>query len=153
MAELVDGNNLMGRLGGGTRDGLVKELADLARLKRKRFTLVFDGPPEAGRSKVQPLGDLTIVYAAPRTADEEIVRRIQEARDPKGLTVITDDRSLASAVSACGARCVGVEEFRRGASTAMQRRATAAPERKTVPAVSVKDWEQWFADPKNRSSR
>jgi predicted RNA-binding protein with PIN domain len=152
MAEIVDGNNLIGRLGGGTRDGLVRELADLARLKRKRFTVVFDGPPESGRAKVQPLGDLTVVYAAPRTADDEILRRIQEARDPRGLTVVTDDRSLASAVSASGARCVGVDVFWKGASVSIQRRETAMPDRKTTPSVSVKDWEGWFADPKNRTA-
>ncbi len=94
MAEIVDGNNLIGRLGGGTREGLVSELCEVARRKRKRLTVVFDGPPEAGRAKVQALGDVQVVYAAPRSADEEIVRRIREARDPRGVTVVTDDRAL-----------------------------------------------------------
>ncbi len=79
MPEIVDGNNLIGRLGGGSREGLVTELCEIARRKRKRLTVVFDGPPEPGRAKVQTFGDVHVVYAAPRSADEEIVRCIREA--------------------------------------------------------------------------
>lgn len=147
MAELVDGNNLIGRLGGGTREGLVAELCEVARRKRKKLTVVFDGPPEAGRPKVQSFGDVTVVCAAPRSADEEIVRRIREARDPRGVTVVTDDRALASAVSAAGARTAGIEVFQRDATARL-----VGPARAEKPAVggSPKDWERWFADPRNR---
>lgn len=147
--EIVDGNNLMGRLGGGTRDGLVSELCEVARRKRKRLTVVFDGPPEAGRAKVQTFGDVQVVYAAPRSADEEIVRRIREARDPRGVTVVTDDRALASAVAAAGARTAGVEIFQRDASARMSAPSPAATG-KPAAAGNPKEWERWFSDPKNR---
>lgn len=149
MADLVDGNNLIGRLGGGTREGLVTELCEVARRKRKRLTVVFDGPPEAGRPKVQSLGDVTVVYAAPRSADEEIVRRIREARDPRGVTVVTDDRALASAVAAAGARTAGIETFGREASARLGAPASADPGKPAAPG-NPKDWERWFSDPKNR---
>ena len=151
MADLVDGNNLMGRLGGGTRDGLVTELCDLARRKRKSLTVVFDGPPDPGRPKVQSFGAVTVVYAAPRSADEEIVRRIREARDPRGVTVVTDDRMLATEAASAGARTAGVEFFARDAS----KRLGSSPEargEKPVPSLGVADWERWFRDPKNRIS-
>jgi predicted RNA-binding protein with PIN domain len=147
VADLVDGNNLIGRLGGGTREGLVSELCEVARRKRKKLTVVFDGPPGAGRPKVQAFGDVQVVYAAPRSADEEIVRRIREARDPRGVTVVTDDRALASAVAAAGAHTAGVDVFQRDASARM-----SAPVEAAKPPVGggVKDWERWFSDPKNR---
>ncbi len=149
MPEIVDGNNLIGRLGGGTREGLVAELCEVARRKRKKLTVVFDGPPESGRPKVQAIGDVTVVYAAPRSADEEIVRRIREARDPRGVTVVTDDRALGSAVSAAGAHTAGIEVFQRDASARM---GAPAPADSGKPAASgnPKDWERWFSDPKNR---
>ena len=152
MPEIVDGNNLIGRLGGGTREGLVTELCEVARRKRRRLTVVFDGPPETGHAKVQAFGDVQVVYAAPRSADEEIVRRIREARDPRGVTVVTDDRALASAVSAAGARIAGIDDFRRDASARMGSPAPAEP---TKPSVGggAKDWERWFSDPKNRLGR
>jgi predicted RNA-binding protein with PIN domain len=149
VAEIVDGNNLMGRLGGGTREGLVSELCEVARRKRKRLTVVFDGPPDAGRPKVQSFGDVTVVYAAPRTADEEIVRRIREQRDPRGVTVVTDDRALASAVSGAGARTAGVDVYRTDASRRLGAPAASAVE-KPVPPGGPKDWERWFSDPRNR---
>jgi predicted RNA-binding protein with PIN domain len=149
MADLVDGNNLMGRLGGGTREGLVSELCDVARRKRQKVTVVFDGPPGAGRPKVQAFGDVTVVYAAPRSADEEIVRRIREARDPRGVTVITDDRALASAVAAAGARIAGIEAFARDASARLAKAPDPVGE-KAVPPLGLRDWERWFNDPRNR---
>ncbi len=147
--DLVDGNNLMGRLGGGTREGLISELCEVARRRRRKLAVVFDGPPAAGRPKVQTLGDVTVVYAAPRSADEEIIRRIREARDPHGVRVITDDRALTSAVSAAGARTVGVEYFARDATTRLGGAAEAAAE-KEAPPLGLKDWERWFNDPRNR---
>lgn len=149
MAELVDGNNLLGRHG-GSRDALVAELARLAREKRKRVTVVFDGPPEPGRPKVQPLGDVTVVYAAPRSADDEILRRVREARDPRGVTVVTDDRALAGAVQAAGARVAGLEPFRKDAVKRIDRGEAREAEAKPAPSGGVKEWERWFADPKNR---
>jgi predicted RNA-binding protein with PIN domain len=149
VAEIVDGNNLIGRLGGGTREGLVTELCEVARRKRKRLTVVFDGPPGSGRAKVQTFGDVQVVYAAPLSADEEIVRRIREARDPRGVTVVTDDRGLASAVAAAGARTAGIETFQRDASARMRAPASVETGKPAAPG-NPKDWERWFSDPKNR---
>ena len=159
VSEIVDGNNLVGRLGGGSREALVSELADVARAKRKRLTVVFDGPPPAGRPKVQQLGDVTVVYAAPRTADEEIVRRIREARDPRGVTVVTDDRALLSAVQGAGARTAGVSVYTNEATERLARPrgprggeagGTGERESKASLPVSPKDWTAWFSDPRNR---
>jgi predicted RNA-binding protein with PIN domain len=151
VAEIVDGNNLIGRLGGGSREGLVAELTAVARSKRKKLTVVFDGPPPSGRPKVQSLGDVTVVYAAPKSADEEIVRRIQEARDPRGVTVVTDDRALSSAAQGAGARTTGIESFRGDATARISRPKAEAEEKKAAPPnVSAKDWAQWFSDPGNR---
>ncbi len=145
----MDGNNLMGRLGGGSREGLVAELCEVARRKRKKLTVVFDGPPEAGRPKVQSFGDVTVVHAAPRSADEEIVRRIREARDPRGVTVVTDDRALSSAVAGAGARTAGIDVFFRDASARLAPGAEGDAEKKGPP-IGLADWERWFNDPRNR---
>ncbi|MBL8112328.1 MAG: NYN domain-containing protein [Acidobacteria bacterium] len=151
MPDIIDGNNLLGRLGGGTKEGLLAELTEWARRRRTRLTVVFDGPPGGGRPKVQSLGDVTVVHAAPLTADDEIVRRIREARDPKGFTVVTDDRVLCSLVRATGARTVGVGEFSQKAEKSLAPRPEAAAPAKASPGpVNMKDWERWFQDPGNR---
>lgn len=148
MAELIDGNNLMGQKG-IARETLVRELADLARAKGKKLTVVFDGPPEHGRPKVQQLGDVTVVYAAPRSADEEIVRRLREARDPRGVTVVTDDRVLTESVGAAGGRTLAVAAFRQTGSKRLQTKATEREEKRD-PGGSASDWARWFNDPRNR---
>ena len=148
VADLIDGNNLLGQRG-ITRETLVRELSDLARARRKRLTVVFDGPPEHGRPKVQQLGDVTVVYAAPRSADEEIVRRVREARDARGVTVVTDDRVLAESVDAAGGRTQPVAAFRLTGASRLQRKAAEAEE-KRVPGGSASDWARWFSDPRNR---
>jgi predicted RNA-binding protein with PIN domain len=146
--QIIDGNNLLMSLGGGSREVLLSELAELARRKRQTLVVVFDGPPPAGRAKVQTLGALTIVSAAPRTADEEIIRRIQESRDPKGITVVSADRGLCGAVKAAGARTASLGQFKEETT----KRLTRPPisEGKDRLPVSAKDWERWFADEKNR---
>jgi predicted RNA-binding protein with PIN domain len=148
VADLIDGNNLLGQRG-ITRDTLVRELADLARARGKKVTVVFDGPPEHGRPKVQPLGDVTVVYAAPRSADEEIVRRVREARDPRGVTVVTDDRVLSEAVDAAGGRTQPVASFRSTGARRLQKKASEGEEKRT-PGGSASDWARWFSDPRNR---
>lgn len=152
VADLIDGNNLMARLGGGTREALVSELADVARAKRKKLVVVFDGPPEHGRPKVQALGDVTVVYAAPRSADDEIVRRLREARDPHAVTVVTDDHTLATASQAAGGRTIGVEAYTRHARGHLLSKAKKDVEEraKEIPPVKATEWERWFSDPKNR---
>ncbi|MBI5446715.1 MAG: hypothetical protein HY900_36535, partial [Deltaproteobacteria bacterium] len=102
-----------------------------------------------GRPKVQQLGDLTIVHAAPRSADEEIVRRLREARDPRGVTVVTDDRVLCESVDAAGGRTQPVAAFRQSGSQRMKRKA-AEGEDKRDPGGSASEWARWFSDPRNR---
>ncbi len=148
VAELIDGNNLLGQRG-ITRETLLRELADLARAKRRKLTVVFDGPPDHGRPKVQQLGDVTVVHAAPRSADEEIVRRVREARDPRGVTVVTDDRVLCESVDAAGGRTLAVAAFRQAGSQRLTKKA-AEGEDKRDPGGSASDWARWFSDPRNR---
>ena len=148
VAELIDGNNVLGQRG-VTRETLLRELADLARARGRRLTVVFDGPPDHGRPKVQQLGDVTIVHAAPRSADEEIVRRVREARDPRGVTVVTDDRVLSESVDAAGGRTQPVAVFRQTGSQRLKKKA-AEGEDKRDPGGSASDWARWFSDPRNR---
>ncbi len=148
VADLIDGNNLLGQKG-ISRETLVKELSELSRAKRRPLTVVFDGPPEHGRPKVQQLGDVTVVYAAPRSADEEIVRRVREARDPRGVTVVTDDRVLSESVDAAGGRTLAVAAFRQTGARRLAAKSVR-DEEKRDPGGSASDWARWLSDPRNR---
>ena len=58
-------------------------------------TLVFDGPmPEGGLAKqMQPAG-IRVLFSAPETADDIIVRIVQAALDPAQLHVVSSDTAI-----------------------------------------------------------
>lgn len=115
MKYLIDGYNVAYRMfGPGGRRANSEELRDLVlrRLRRfvtrrRRVTVVFDGV--AGRRGTDRVGDVTVVYAS--DADEEIVRRVREARAPDGWSVVSADRELTGRVRQLGARVVRVIDF------------------------------------------
>ncbi len=152
MPILVDGNNLLHQLPPARRSRaeLRRLCLELVRREGLRVTVVFDGAPPAGTPATERLGRVTILYAAPRSADDEIVRRVREARDPRGVTVVTDDHLLAESAAAAGARTMKVSDFARGASTKLAAPTPAEERPEPPPNVSVRDWERWFSDPKNK---
>jgi predicted RNA-binding protein with PIN domain len=120
MAYIIDGNNVMGQRPGWHRDkaasrrALIEQLADFARAKKARVTVVFDGAPDAGYPNGSALRGVKILYAERGSdADTRIERLIESTRDRRGLTVVTSDRRLASTVRASGARVIGSGEFRK----------------------------------------
>ena len=146
MPYLVDGNNLMGRaaargLGGAAdRRGVVAALAALAAWRGGRFTVVFDGAPDAHFARDVALGPVRVEFAAPRSADDRILARVRAARNPRDLTVVTDDRALAAAARDLGARVAGVNEF-------LDRLASggrAAGGKGDPGRVDVAFWEDYF---------
>ncbi len=116
---LVDGHNLIGRTPGlGFRDeaasraALLERLAAWASGRREPVTVVFDGARPGGPGTGR-FGVLRVVYApAGRSADEEILRRI-ERQGGRGVTVVTSDRALAGRARARGARVEPCEAFLR----------------------------------------
>lgn len=140
MPWLVDGSNVLGamradRHADDAKRGLVKLLAGFARAKRTRVTCVFDGlePPSFARH----LGSVSVVFSAPRTADEVIMARAQQGR---GWSVVTSDQALGARIRGRHVSVVSSQSFIR------EMEAAAAGE-----SESGDDWDAWFADPRNRT--
>ena len=120
MAYIIDGNNVMGQTPGWHRDksksrrGLLERLARLARAKKARVTVVFDGGPDKGAPDGSAFHGVKVLYAERGSdADARIERLVETAADPRGLTVVTSDRHLAFVVRSLGASVVRSGEFRR----------------------------------------
>ena len=119
-AWLIDGNNVMGsRPDGWWRDrrgaarALVGELAAFAAREDAPVIVVFDGAPFD--VEVPDGAQLQVAFAPRRgrdAADDEIARRVAEARDPATLRVVTSDAGLARRVRAHGAEVVPAGRFR-----------------------------------------
>ncbi len=76
---------------------------------RNTVTIVFDGRldvwgPGAASS-------IRVVFSRGETADEKIIRMVEEAAHKKSVVVVTDDRSLQYSVRALGAKVSGVQTF------------------------------------------
>jgi hypothetical protein len=139
---VVDGNNLLGRIGTPRPDTeskrmLVRMLAAFARAERTRVVCAFDGdePEHFGRD----LGAVTVVFSGRASADDVIAHRVGRG---SGWKVVTADRALAARV---GRRAVTVVEPLR-----FMRMLESLPAEQEVPAAA-EDWLAYFSDPKNRA--
>jgi predicted RNA-binding protein with PIN domain len=83
-------------------------LAILKPFAAMNLTLVFDGAEISERSH---FGDLEVIYTHGESADEYIIKEIENAVKPSKHTVVTSDRPLAKTVKNLGANILSVPEF------------------------------------------
>jgi len=108
---LVDGYNVTKHPQGFAERGLEDQrtlLLDLCRRLARRFgagmTVVFDGGTVGPIPARLPLGPVEVVFTDPgRTADDEIVVRVNAAPPERPVVVVTSDNELRSRVGALGA--------------------------------------------------
>jgi predicted RNA-binding protein with PIN domain len=139
--RLVDGDNLLGSWPGRSRSEadkrtLIRDLARLAARERRRVVVVFDGSAPLGVA-VGP----DALFAGPgKSADERILELLRSQHDPRGWTVVTDDRALADRARWLGA---GVERAR----SLRGRIEGAPPADKPGPGEDLAYWSEVFRDP------
>lgn len=87
---------------------------------RNAVTVVFDGrsdvwaafgEPRQGRGGAGVSSPVQVVFAREESADEKIIRMVDQAGHKKNVVVVTDDRALQYAVRALGAKVSGVQMF------------------------------------------
>lgn len=121
---LVDGNNMIGRRAKGYEDWyhdkpgarrrFLKDLANLAKAKKLRLTVVFDGAPDQSFPDGASYRGVKIFYARTGSdADSRIVEMAEAERNKKGLIVVTSDRKLADRVRVCGVQVMRTGEFQK----------------------------------------
>ena len=148
MAYIVDGNNVMGQTPGWHRDkakacrNLLEDVADFARERRTRVTVVFDGAPSPSIPNGSAFRGVKVVYADRGSdADSKIIRIVEASTDPRGLTGVTSDRHVAFIVHSRGAAVLGSGEFRRKMSEA----SLQTPASKEEPNGRTDDeWLRYF---------
>ena len=150
---LIDGNNLIGQRGRGyetwyrdkaaARRRLLEELAHLARVKKLRLAVVFDGAPEAHFPDGSSFRGVRVFYArVGADADERIVELTEAERNRKALTVVTSDNALAARVRVCGVRVLRAGVFRQWLEEAAQARDES--DEPTVRAEETGEWLRYF---------
>ena len=153
---LIDGNNVIGRRAKGYEDWFqdkpgarrqfLLDLAALAKAKKLRLTVVFDGAPDASFPDGASYRGVKVFYARQGSdADTRIVQLVEAERNKKNLTVVTSDRKLTDRVRVCGVRVMRAGEFQQ----LMDEAAAAAPKAGTPSAGTVKkeemnEWLRYF---------
>ena len=119
MHFLIDGYNLLFSLINSKkslqtlRQELIEYLKKEFARKEIKGTLIFDGAhrrdEESGLSYPTPL----VVAYAPKdqSADEYILEKLEISKNPKIITVVTNDRGLIRHAKSAGAKTQGNEDF------------------------------------------
>ena len=118
MPLLIDGHNLIAKLPDIHLDDPDDEVRLIERLRRyqahtgKRLMVFFDGGLPGGPEPGLSTSKLKVIFAPKgRSADTLITGQVSRSRDPKGLTVVTSDHEITTAVERRGARVVRAEVF------------------------------------------
>jgi len=150
MAYIVDGNNVMGQTPGWHRDKvkarrrLLEQLADFAKAKKARLTVVFDGAPDQMVPEGSAFRGVKVLYADRGSdADTRIERLVESSPNKRGLTVVTSDRRLASAVRSSGATVIRSGEFRKLMENLLAS-SSQADDGKQVEVGDVNAWLRYF---------
>ncbi len=146
MPFLIDGHNLIPHTGLRLDDPddeqkLIELLRDYLARAQKKGTVIFDRGLPGGASRWSSHA-LEVRFApAPKTADELIRGRLQREKNPRGLTVVTNDHEVADEARRAGARVVSSAEFARE----MLAKPTAPRTKETgLSAEEVAQWEEEF---------
>jgi predicted RNA-binding protein with PIN domain len=120
----------------------MRDLAQLARTKKLRMNVVFDGAPDPQFPDGSSYRGVGIFYSRRGSdADARIIEMVEAHRNKKSLVVVTSDGKLTSRVRACGARVMRSGEFRELLDAAWR----GAPDEETgIKDDEMKKWMRYF---------
>ncbi len=101
------------------REALIDQLAEYKKLRSHRITVVFDGgsAPNSAPRQHQEKGIRVYFSRAGETADSLIKRMARNERER--ALVVSSDRDVSAAASACGSATIGAVEFEQKLLTAI----------------------------------
>jgi predicted RNA-binding protein with PIN domain len=152
---LIDGNNVIGQRASGyetwfqdktaARHRLIEELAQFARVKKARLTVVFDGMPDERFDDDARYRGVRILFAAPGSdADTRIVELAEREKNKRALTVVTSDNQLANRVRVCGVQVIRSGAFRHLMNEAAETEASKYASQASVAEEEMGDWMRYF---------
>jgi predicted RNA-binding protein with PIN domain len=150
---LIDGNNVLGALGGPAvpgdgRAAVLSQVAAFCRSRGARAILVFDGAPFRAELTAQELGRVSVRFPRPGSDADEVIRGlIDRAARPAELTVVTSDKAVYSYARTRGAAALRAHEWkalaRRGPAR-RPRRMQREPSEKPEHESDVEGWLRRF---------
>ena len=120
MEWLIDGHNLIGQMPTMSLDDPDDEEKLLAYLRRyqartgHKLTVIFDpGPGRQLAAKYKRGGVKAQFVSAGQTADQILIRRIRQVKNPQAVMVVTSDRAIEQVAQQAGLRVMPARDFAR----------------------------------------
>lgn len=121
------------------------DLARLARTKKLRLNVVFDGAPDPQFPDGSSYRGVRIYYSRPGSdADTRIIEMVEAERNKKSLVVVTSDRKLTSRVRACGARVMRSGGFRKMLDEVNKNSPDQEPNTLDLKDNEMNEWLRYF---------
>jgi predicted RNA-binding protein with PIN domain len=155
---IIDGYNVI--LGGGfssdvddARESFLILLDSYAAKKKVELTVVWDGGEPASGAKRGARRVRSVYAGGVQTADERIVKMVEDAQQRGRITVVSDDRRhITTIVKSLGAQVIGTRDFLsliRYAPTRRFRKDVCKSRdedgaKEVVDDLSVEDWIRLF---------
>jgi hypothetical protein len=144
MPYWFDGNNLIGRSAAAAKEqpqirrAFLSTLGSYHASHGGKYLVYFDGD-DPGNSPAPP--GIATRYSAPLSADQTILRRLCEIRNPSEIIVVTNDRALGSSCRNAGASTLNWREF----DSRMNRgRIRSGEAGESKDPVNVEEWMRYF---------
>ena len=123
----------------------MQDLARLARAKKLRLNVVFDGAPDPQFPDGSSYRGVRIFYSRPGSdADARIIEMVEAERNKKSLVVVTSDGKLTSRVRACGARVIRSGEFRQMLDEIVELSPDQEPDTPNFKDDEMNEWLRYF---------
>ena len=121
------------------------DLARLARTKKLRLNVVFDGAPDPQFPDGSSYRGVRIYYSRPGSdADTRIIEMVEAERNKKSLVVVTSDRKLTSRVRACSARVMRSGVFRKMLDEVNKNSHDREPDTLDLKDNEMNEWLRYF---------
>jgi len=78
---------------------------------KNKVTIVFDGSPDVNPMRQRKSSVAEVIFTKGKTADEMILKMIEQSSSPKRIVVVTDDKELKFGAKALNANAIAVKDF------------------------------------------
>jgi len=147
---LIDGYNVLfafPEMPPGTwiekRLGLLLWLSQVRPQGKNPSTVVFDN--RQGWGNEEHHHDITVVYTSGETADDWIIRKVRETKNPRVLVVVSNDKGIRQMIQGTGARWMSAQFFMHSTKTPAP---AVPPEMPTEAKQTITDElrRRWLSD-------
>jgi predicted RNA-binding protein with PIN domain len=150
MHYLIDGHNLIAALPGISLEDPEDEAKLVLLLKRwtaagarRRATVIFDGGLPGGPARALSSSVVQVIFAsAGNPADNLLISRIQQVRNPVEYTLISSDRAVTNVARARRMPYMTSQEFAQQIQQARQPAGT--PSKSDKPELNEEDLAEWL---------